>query len=227
MLLLAAILATGILALNPSTITNADAQMYGDQYGYDSDYYQDDNRYSYDNHPKKSYHTDIQKIKCVNSNIIVNGIDITKIPQDETATAAANEGGEGTNAANTENGKGLADRINFDRNLVNICVNVNDNEQVKVSAPEERTCETCFTSILTQEELDRLIAIVAQEEQLGSLQAICDFIGTNSQTPDGRETISNALFFYSGQAEISSEKLNAILDCLEEVYGVEFPPPDV
>ena len=47
-------------------------------YGYDNNYYQDDNRYSYDKHDQKSSHTDIQKIKCVNSNINVNGIDITQ-----------------------------------------------------------------------------------------------------------------------------------------------------
>jgi hypothetical protein len=81
-------------------------------------------------------HVDIQKIKCVNSNINVNGIDITEIPQDANALAAANEGGAG-DAANTQNGNGLADRINFERNLVNICLNVNVNDQIKVSPPEE------------------------------------------------------------------------------------------
>ena len=92
--ILGAILATSILALNPSTITSAGAQMDGDQYGYDRNYYQDDNRYGYDNHEKKSSHGDIQKIKCVNSNINVNGVDITKIPRDDIAgVAAANEGG--------------------------------------------------------------------------------------------------------------------------------------
>jgi len=128
--ILGAILATGLLALNPSTITNVGAQMYGNQYGYDSNYYQDDNRYSYDNnHQKKSSHADIQKIKCVNSNINVNGIDITQIPHD-TATAAANEAG--TEGTNTQNGNGFADKINFNRNLVNICVNVNHNLQKHV-----------------------------------------------------------------------------------------------
>ena len=88
--ILGAILATGILALNPSIIANAGAQMYGNQYGYDSNYYQDDNRYGYDNnHQKKSSHTDIQKIKCVNSNINVNGVDITQIPEDGTATSSS------------------------------------------------------------------------------------------------------------------------------------------
>ena len=118
--IIGAILATSLIALNPSMIGNAGAQLYGDQYGYD-------------NHQKKSSHTDIQKIKCVNSNINVNGIDIRQIPQNgPDAAAAANEAdAEGTaaDAANTENGNGLSDRINFDRNLVNICVNLNFNNQ--------------------------------------------------------------------------------------------------
>jgi hypothetical protein len=135
--ILAAILATGLLALNPSTITSADAQMYANDYGYDNNYYQDDNRYSYDKKDPKSFHTDIQKIKCVNSNINVNGIDITEIPQDNTALGAANEGA--ADATGAQNGNGWGDRINFERNLVNICVNVNDNEQVKVSPPPSAT----------------------------------------------------------------------------------------
>jgi hypothetical protein len=124
-------------------IGDAQAQMYANEYGYDNNYYKDDYRYGYDNsysnnyHPEpKSSHVDIQKIKCVNSNINVNGIDITEIPQDANALAAANEGGAG-DAANTQNGNGLADRINFERNLVNICLNVNVNDQIKVSPPEE------------------------------------------------------------------------------------------
>ncbi|MGB9169676.1 MAG: hypothetical protein WCB31_12200 [Nitrososphaeraceae archaeon] len=117
--ILGAILATGLVALNPSMVGNAGAQLYGDQYGYD-------------NHQKKSSHTDIQKIKCVNSNINVNGVEITRIPQEGSGVAAgaANEAGaEGTaDAANTQNGNGL-DGINFDRNLVNVCVNLDFNNQ--------------------------------------------------------------------------------------------------
>ena len=135
--ILGAILATGLLALNPSTITSAVAELYADQYGYNSNYYQDDNRYSYDNnHQKKNSHTDIQKIKCANSNINVNGIDITQISQDSDGVAAANEGVGGADSANTENGNGLADRINVERNLVNICVNVNQNSQTHIEEPE-------------------------------------------------------------------------------------------
>ena len=48
--------AIGLLALNPSI--NAQAQMYGDQYGYDSNYYQDDNRYSDDKKYQKISNVD-------------------------------------------------------------------------------------------------------------------------------------------------------------------------
>jgi hypothetical protein len=118
--IMGAILATGILALNPSMVVNAGAQLYGDQYGYD-------------NHQKKSSHTDIQKIKCVNSNINVNGIDVTEIPQNGPDVAANEGGAEGTaEGANTQNGNGLTDRINFERNLVNVCVNLNFNDQDRI-----------------------------------------------------------------------------------------------
>ena len=126
-----AILATGLLALNPSMVGYAGAQMYQDHYGYDSNYYQDDNRYSYDNnHQKKSSHTDIQKMKCVNSNININGIDINEIPQDNNALAAESASEDGA-AISQQNGNGQGDTINVERNLVNVCANVNSNNQVE------------------------------------------------------------------------------------------------
>jgi hypothetical protein len=159
------IVAAGLLALNPSIIGNAQGQMYDDQYRYDSNYYQDDNRYSYDKKDPKSSHVDIQKIKCVNSNLNVNGIDITEIPQDNAAVGAANEGADG---ANTQNGDGLADRINFERNLVNICINVNDNEQVKVSPPDEtppqETATLNVTKTVTCDEVEQDSVLSVQQE---------------------------------------------------------------
>lgn len=109
--ILAAILTTGILALNPSMVC---AQFYANEYGYE-----DSNYNNYDKQSKSS-HVDIQKIKCVNSNININGIDITQIPQDSSALAATNEGdGATADATNSQNANGLADKINFDKNLVN------------------------------------------------------------------------------------------------------------
>jgi len=125
--MMATILATSILALNPSTITNAGAQMYGDQYGYD-------------NHPKKGSQTDIQKIKCINSNINVNGVDITQIPQEPNGLAPTEAANEDEVANTQQNGNGgLGDRLNVERNLVNICANVNSNDQLKVEEPATLT----------------------------------------------------------------------------------------
>jgi len=139
------IVAAGLMTLSPSMIGNAQAQMYANDYGYDNNYYPDDNRYSYDKKESKSSHTDIQKIKCVNSNINVNGIDIQEIPRDDIATTAANEGA--ADAANTQNGNGLADRINFEKNLVNICVNVNDNDQQRIFEEPGPPVEICDNGI--------------------------------------------------------------------------------
>ena len=118
---IAVIVAAGLMALSPSMIRDAQAQMYANDYGYNS-------------YPEpESSHTDIQKISCVSSNVNVNGVDITQIPQDGVATDAANEGTGAADAANTQNVNGLADRINFERNLVNVCVNVNANDQLRLS----------------------------------------------------------------------------------------------
>jgi len=134
--ILAAILATGLLALNPSPIIiSAGAQMYEEQYVYDNN-----------NHPTKKS-VNIQKINCVNSNINVNGIDITQIPQDSNALEATGNDATAAEAANTQqNGNGLADRINVERNLVNVCANVNSNDQTKVEPPEEELLATLSVS---------------------------------------------------------------------------------
>jgi hypothetical protein len=94
---------------------------YGDSY---KDYYPD----------PKSSHVEIKKISCVDSNINVNGIDVTQIPQEPNGLATA----EATNedrATNIQNGNGLGDRNNFYKNLVNICVNININEQDSLQRP--------------------------------------------------------------------------------------------
>lgn len=111
--------AASLLTLNPSMITTAQAEPYGDEYGYDK-------------HPEKT-NVNIQKIKCVNSNINVNGIDITQIPQDFATTNELQETEAAVNGEQNDNGVG---GINFERNLVNICANLNFNDQLRSDVPE-------------------------------------------------------------------------------------------
>jgi len=123
------LIASGLLTIGPSI--NTEAQIYDFDFGND--------HYKVYPDPKKTSDVNVQKLKCVNSNINVNGIDITEVPQNPTALATANEGGadETVEAANTQNDNSSGNGINFDRNLVNICANVDFNDQIKVSSPEE------------------------------------------------------------------------------------------
>lgn len=127
--------ATGLLLLSPPI--NAQEQMYNDRNEYSSDY---NNDYSHDNqNSKKSSDVNIQKIKCVNSNLNVNGIDITEIPQSPPIWDESGHEGtiQGTNTQ--QNGNEPADSLNVERNLVNICANVNANDQLKVEEPATLT----------------------------------------------------------------------------------------
>ena len=117
--------ASALLVLSPAM--NAQAQMYENQYEY--------NNNNNDHKTKKSSDVNTQKIKCINSNINVNGIDINQIPTDDLTTTETSY--EGADATGAQNGNGLSDSLNVERNLVNVCVNVNQNDQLKVEPPEE------------------------------------------------------------------------------------------
>lgn len=60
---------------------------------------------------------------------------------------------------------------------------------------------------------------------------LCQDIGSNEQfdqfvnESEFREFISDKLFVLGTDVGISEDKINAILDCLEKIYGVEFPRP--
>ena len=122
----------GLLVLSSSImmmVVNAQAQMYN--YVYEPVHY---NVYP---DPKKSSDVNIQKIKCLNSNITVNGLDITQIQDGAIVAAGANGVYDGPDDRNTQNDNRFGNQINFDKNLENMYVNVNLNEQIKVNPFEE------------------------------------------------------------------------------------------
>lgn len=105
--IISSILVAGVLALlSPSLATNAHAAYGGE--------YQDPN-------------VNVQTIKCINSNENINGIDITQIPDQNGVAASELQGDEA--ATGEPNGNGAANGLNLDKNLVSICVNINDNGQ--------------------------------------------------------------------------------------------------
>src|SRR5574339_538376 len=104
------LIASGLLTIGPSI--NTHAQIYDFDFGND--------HYKVYPDPKKTSDVNVQKLKCVNSNINVNGIDITEVPQNPTALATANEGSadETAKAANTQNDNSSGNGINFDRRII-------------------------------------------------------------------------------------------------------------
>ena len=112
MFLLAAILVAGTISM---TIPKSFALDFGNSFGND--------------HNKYSKSANIQEIKCVNVNVNINGVDFknhTKLMGTEPVTGAALQGDGATAGGNGLFGDG---GINIDKNLVNICVNFNYNEQ--------------------------------------------------------------------------------------------------
>ena len=164
----------------------------------------------------------------------VNGIDITEIPEDANTLAAANEAGEGPDGTNTQNGNGLGDRINFDRNLVNICINVNVNDQLKVSPPTDGepqppTCEECFTQNLQLEEINDLLTewdVVSQTEGT-TLQELCDIIAdiVAVGNPQQLQLLSSNLAVAFLDATLTDAQFNTVLDCLNDIFNDAIPPP--
>lgn len=106
--IISSILVAGVLALlSPSLATNTYAAYGGE--------YQDPN-------------VNVQTIKCINSNENINGVDITQIPDQNGVVASELQGDEA--ATGEPNGNGAAaNGLNLDKNLVSICVNINDNGQ--------------------------------------------------------------------------------------------------
>jgi hypothetical protein len=116
MFLLAAVLVAGTISM---VIPSSFAQPYApDPYAKDP--------YAMEKPQPKN--VNVQKINCINSNVNVNGVDVNQLPPqngDPTAAQLAEDG------ATDDNGNGLlGGGLNIDRNLVNVCVDVNLNGQV-------------------------------------------------------------------------------------------------
>ncbi|NOJ30112.1 MAG: hypothetical protein DA328_08095 [Nitrososphaeraceae archaeon] len=99
-----------------------------------------------------------------------------------------------------------------------------------LNANEPETCEDCFTTILTEQELNNLFEAIANDGGPPTTQELCNYIaqGISINEPDFvlfKEFISERLFTLGDSVGISEDKINEILDCLEKIYGTEFPRP--
>ena len=80
-------------------------------------------------HYEKSSGVSVQKIKCINYNVNLNGIDIKPHLGNNMGTTEAQTSQDGVkNEHGVMNGNGNGG-ISIDKNIINICVNVNINNQ--------------------------------------------------------------------------------------------------
>ena len=198
------------------------------------DYRMDNN---YENHygkdsykSKESSSVFVKKINCNNINVNVNGLDVNVLsPVINGLASEAQTADEGqTGASYYGSGKtSYGGQSGSDNDFKFICINNNNNNNTVVvgngtTTPEPLTCEECLTTILTEDELNDLISTTIA---FTSLEEICNFIDTSFESESQRLFINQYLFDATNDVNISTEKINAILDCLEEIYGVDFPRP--
>jgi len=161
MFLLAAVLVAGTIAMTiPKSFATSEHRDYDDYYGkernhdykngyakdpykkkdpyymkddYEKKYYFEDKKYPFGkDHDKEYKGVSIQNIKCINSNININDVDVSKYAngfQGDTATAEALQGDETGMTDGTGNGISGNGGIDIERNLVNICLDINLNAQ--------------------------------------------------------------------------------------------------
>jgi hypothetical protein len=125
-----------------------------------------------------------QSANCDNTNVNLN--DINQIQRQNQAVGntidtAATLNGEsltGDEALNalTGNGDGTGGLLNLDRNIINICINSNDNTLTGTFTGEQnpQTCEECFEAFLTTDEIDAFL--VEEGVQPPTLTEICSII---------------------------------------------------
>jgi hypothetical protein len=89
------------------------------------------------------------------------------------------------------------------------------NDQVKISPPEEQTCENCFSD-LSETQINRLLAIV----ETTSIEAFCDLL---LDTPNSDQEAPQVIQIIENIPDITSQQVGAILAYLID-SGVIDPP---
>ena len=146
----------GLLALNPSIFAQAESDK--DEDDDEKSYYKDDNyRYGNDHNDKKK-DVNVEKIKCVNYNVNINGILDANLGELATTTGAGEavatgeENGEtGSDGVTTSNGFGDSKTFEHDKDFLVDCKSVTTNIVVGPGEPvpprppiEIEGCEGCF-----------------------------------------------------------------------------------
>jgi hypothetical protein len=209
---------------------------YGNDNGYDKSQYKSykpDYKPQYPSYgkddrdkSKDSKSVSINKIKCINNNVNINGNntgDINLGNKGQGYLGASSSGSSGYDSGEGNNGydngykkdEGITCLINNN----NINNNFGAGNATDGNVTEPQTCEECFRAFLTP------VQISAYLQQLNptsppTLEEFCNDVG-----PGGVFDLSESGFRTSlaGAADVEFEVIDALIACLERV-GVEFSP---
>ena len=234
---LAIVLVAGtITALSSSFMTNAQAQSYyGNNNGYKSQYqlsyrpeynelqyppYGEDDRET----SKDSKIVNINKIKCINNNININGVNSGDInignkggvTEEEGYLGANSYSGEGYNNGHSKKDKGFDCVINNNNTNINLVGGSNQTEPL--------TCEECFTENLSPGQLNNLTNVLSNSD-LKDLEGLCELLSNSTLTNQQKLFILSAIFINAGiMIETDADAILRVLQCLDELGLIIVPP---
>ncbi len=168
----------------------------------------------------------VSSLKCNNINVNVNGLELDILPPALSTLLTGDADDDLYSYDSGERNYG-SESSGSETDFRFICINNNNNnntvieeEQIPPTPPTPQTCEECFTTNLNAIEISRLLSATVS---FNTLKQLCDFIDENFRDAIQRQFISSYLLNAALSAYIPTDKINDILDCLEETYGVIFP----
>jgi hypothetical protein len=239
---LAIVLIAGTIAISSSFMTNSQAQPYHEDrmdnmynsYGppeypsYQPDYkpiypsYEKDNR---DKSKDSSKSVSINKIKCINNNININGVNSGDINIGNKGGVAAAEGYSGS-GANSYGGEGYYDgHSKKDKGFE--CIINNNNTNINLvgggNQTEQLTCEECFTENLSVEQLNNLTDVLSRAPYQ-NLEGLCEVL-SNTTIGTNQERLVILVFIFNAAGITDEDTILRVLKCLDEL-GLIIVPPD-
>jgi hypothetical protein len=244
-LLATILLAGGIIAFsNPSFMKEAQAQQeyyyeemndyerpsYYKNDNYEPREYQSDNKQQYasygkDNSYKSKKHSgdsislNINKLKCINNNVNINGNNNGSINVGNSGSSATGSGNDqgylGVGSYGDNYGEGYNNGYNKQKDQGFTCIINNNNTNTNIvlggggnvtdgngNVPEPETCEECFRAFLTEEQIDFFLGS-------STLEDYCDAV--ESGNLDETEVRADL----AGDASMAD--INAIIECLKNL----------
>lgn len=180
--------------------------------------------------PLNSYGEIYKNAKCDNTNVNINGIDQEQIQrQDVTNDLGTENTGltgqeltpeEAMNALSNGNGNGEP-LLNIVKNIVNVCINDNENELTGIFTGEQNqainplTCEECFTTVLDENQLMQLQDFLSAIGVV-DLNGFCELL-SDPTVPNENKLFAVLISLIVGAGVEDVDQLNRILECLENI----------